>query len=224
MTEAGPDAPPEPAARRRLDAAGGLILPGLVNAHCHGPMVLFRGMADDLPLERWLFDHVFPAEARWVSEAMTELCGLLAAAEMLLSGTTCVLDAYFCPGGMMRAYARAGMRAVVAQGVIDFPAPGVPDPAQNLQVAEEFLTRWRGGHPLVTPALFAHSPLTARPPPLRGWPAWPARPGLPWHIHLAETRAEVARYAGAIRRHPRPPPSPAWVPGGLGGGGARRLG
>ena len=78
-----------------LDAQGGLIMPGLVNAHCHAAMVLFRGLSDDMALADWLNKVMFPAEARWVDENVVELCTLLAAAEMLLSGTTCVGDAYF---------------------------------------------------------------------------------------------------------------------------------
>lgn len=182
----------EPPARR-LDARGGLVIPGLVNAHCHGAMVLFRGLADDLPLMKWLNEHIFPAEARWVDQEMVELCTLLAAAEMLLSGTTCVGDAYFCAGGAARAYQRAGMRAVVAQGVIDFPAPGVPDPEDGLRVAREFVEEWQGRSPLIRPALFAHSLYTCSPDKLRGVAALARELGVAWFTHLAETREEVAQ-------------------------------
>jgi len=185
-----------------LEAEGGLILPGLVNAHCHGPMVLFRGLADDLPLETWLFQHIFPAEARWVDPAMTELCASLAAAELLLAGVTTVCDAYFCAEGMARAYARAGLRAVVAQGVIDFPAPGVPDPARNLAVAREFVAAWQDRSPLVTPAIFAHSPYTCGPETLRGCAALARELACPWFIHLAESQVEVATL---IERHGQTP-------------------
>lgn len=186
----------------RLDAGGGLIMPGLVNAHCHAPMVLFRGMADDLPLAVWLGEHMFPAEGRWVNEEMTELCGLLAAAEMLLSGTTCVGDAYFCAGGAARAFERAGLRAVVAQGVIDFPAPGVPDPARNLAVARDFVQSWQDRSPLVTPAIFAHSPYTCGSETLRGCADLARELGCPWFIHLAESPAELATLA---ERHGQTP-------------------
>ena len=186
----------------RLEAEGGLILPGLINAHCHGPMVLFRGVADDLPLETWLFQHIFPAEAQWVDPEMTELGAGLAAAELLLAGVTTVCDAYFCAEGMAKAYARAGLRAVVAQGVIDFPAPGVPDPARNLAVAREFVTSWRGRSPLVTPAIFAHSPYTCGPETLRGCAALARELDCPWFIHLAESQAELATLA---ERHGQTP-------------------
>ncbi len=190
VTYAGPPRP-APWSGPRLGAGGGLIMPGLVNAHCHGAMTLFRGLADDVPLATWLERYIFPAEARLVNPEMTEVCTLLAIAEMLLSGTTCVGDAYFCMEGAARAYREAGMRAVLAQGVVDFPAPGVADPGDNLAVARRFLRSWQGVSPLVTPALFAHSVYTCSPATLRGVAELAAELGVPWFIHLSETREEV---------------------------------
>jgi 5-methylthioadenosine/S-adenosylhomocysteine deaminase len=175
----------------RLDAGGGLIMPGLVNAHCHAAMVLFRGLADDLPLMAWLTEHMFPAEAQWVNDEMVELCSLLAAGEMLLSGTTCVGDSYFCAGGAVRAFSQAGMRAVVAHGVIDFPAPGAPDPDQGLDVARKFVEKWQGKSPIVQPGIFAHSPYTCSPDKLKAIAGLAQELGVPWFTHLAETKSEV---------------------------------
>jgi 5-methylthioadenosine/S-adenosylhomocysteine deaminase len=174
-----------------LDAGGGLVMPGLVNGHTHGAMTLFRGLADDLALESWLTDHIFPAEARWVNPEMVELCTLLAAGEMLLSGTTTVCDAYFCVEGAAKAYVQAGMRAVVAQGVVDFPAPGVPEPGKKMDVCRRFLEDWQGASPLVHPALFAHSAYTCSPATLRQVSALAREMSVPWFIHLGETRQEV---------------------------------
>lgn len=189
----------------RLDAGGGLIMPGLVNAHCHAAMVLFRGLADDLPLMTWLNEHMFPAEATWVNDEMVELCSLLAAGEMLLSGTTCVGDAYFCAGGAARAFERAGMRALVAHGVIDFPAPGAPDPEQGLQVARKFVENWQGKSNLVKPAIFAHSLYTCSPEKLKAVAALARELEVPWFTHLAETQSEVSQitemYAETPARH-----------------------
>ncbi|MCB2227216.1 MAG: amidohydrolase [Desulfarculaceae bacterium] len=185
------DAPPSPGAEE-LDAGGGLIMPGLINAHCHAAMVLFRGLADDLPLDVWLNQHMFPAEAQWVTEEMTELCSRLAAAEMLLSGTTTVADSYFCASGAARAFASMGMRAEVAQGLIDFPAPGVPDPAQGLAVCREFVEQWQGAHRLITPAVFAHSSYTCSPRTLGEASALAQELGVRLYTHLAETASEVA--------------------------------
>ena len=196
VTYAGPaGAAPETPGAQRIDAGGGLIMPGLVNAHCHGAMVLFRGLADDLPLERWLGEHIFPAEAAWVDEAMTETCTRLAAAEMLLSGVTTVGDAYFCAAGSARAYQAAGMRAVVAQGLIGFPAPGAPDPARGLEVCREFVQAWQGVSPLITPAVFAHSPYTCPPRTLGEAAELCGELGCRFYTHLAETAGEVASSA-----------------------------
>ena len=189
---AGPadQCPPGPW-NQKLDAQGGLIMPGLVNAHCHSPMVLFRGLADDLPLEDWLTQHMFPAEARWVTPDMTELCSQLAAAEMLLSGTTCVGDSYFCAAGAARGLHQAGLRAVAAQGVIDFPAPGVPDPQQKFSAVRDFVDQVRDLAPLVTPAIFCHSAYTCSPDTLVQAAELAADLNLNWYTHLAETQAEV---------------------------------
>lgn len=174
-----------------IDANGGLIMPGLINTHCHGPMTLFRGLADDLPLEAWLNEHMFPAEAMWVTEEMTEQCTLLACAEMLSGGITTVCDTYFCMNGAAKAYDRAGMRAVVCHGVIDFPAPGIPDPAKKMDVVEEFVLRWKGKSPLITPGLFAHSTYTCSSFTLRTVANLAAKLGVMWQTHLSETGPEV---------------------------------
>ncbi len=179
-------------ARRELDAAGGLIMPGLVNAHCHGAMVLFRGMADDLPLEQWLQNVMFPTEAAFVTEDMVNACCRLAAAEMLLSGTTCVGDAYFCMNGAVPAYEESGMRAVLSQGVIDFPAPGVPEPSQRLVVAREFIENWQGKYSRIIPGVFAHSPYTCSADTLTGAADLAVGLDAPFFTHLAEIQSENA--------------------------------
>jgi 5-methylthioadenosine/S-adenosylhomocysteine deaminase len=178
--------------REVINGGGGVVLPGLVNGHCHAAMTLFRGLADDLPLMSWLQDHIFPAEARSVNPEMVYWCSRLAAAEMLLSGTTCVADGYFCMDEAARAFAETGLRAVAAQGVIDFPAPGVPDPAENIAAAARFLDRWLGRDPLVTPAIFAHAPYTCSNRTLRAAKDLAVSRGVPFFIHVAETQGEQA--------------------------------
>lgn len=193
ITAIGPmDELAEVRAGQVLDARGGVVLPGLVNGHCHAAMTLFRGLADDLPLMTWLNDHIFPAEARTVNPEMVYWCTRLAAAEMLLSGTTTVADGYFCMDEAARAFSDAGMRAVVAQGVIDFPAPGVPDPAGNITAAARFVDGWQGRDPLITPAVFAHAPYTCSQQTLRAAKELARSRGVPLFIHLAETRDEQA--------------------------------
>ena len=179
------------AGQREIDAEGGLIMPGLVNGHCHGPMVLFRGLSDDLPLEKWLFEVMFPAEAKWITDETTHLGTLLAASEMLLAGVTCVQDSYFCMNGVARAYQEAGMRAVLGHAVIDFPAPGISDPSRKIKIVGDYVRAWQGVDPLITPALFAHSIYTCSPETLEAAAGLAQDAGCLWFTHLSETRAEV---------------------------------
>jgi 5-methylthioadenosine/S-adenosylhomocysteine deaminase len=185
-----------------LDGQGQLAMPGLINAHCHAPMTLFRGLADDLDLATWLHGHIFPAEARTVNPEMVYWCAQLAAAEMLLSGITTVADGYFFEDAVARACAEVGLRCVAAQAVIDFPAPGVEDPKQNIAVAERFLDRWQGRHPLVTPAVFAHAPYTCGNQTLQRAKALARAYRAPLFLHAAETRTEQAQIAQPLAATP----------------------
>lgn len=196
------DLPALPGADRIIDAAGNLLMPGLVNCHSHGAMILFRGLADDLPLMTWLNEHIFPAEARLVDAEMVYWCSKLAAAEMIMGGTTTVADAYFYEDAAAKSFCEAGLRAVAAQGIIDFPAPGMPDPTQNIAAAANFLSAWQGKTPLLTPALFCHSPYTCGPETLQRAKALAREAGSLFFIHLAETREEVAQL---MEQHGRTP-------------------
>jgi 5-methylthioadenosine/S-adenosylhomocysteine deaminase len=181
-----------PAARESLDARGDLVLPGLVNTHCHAPMVWFRGLADDLPLQQWLREFIFPAEGGWLDADKVYRGTLLAAAEMIRGGITTVADGYFFEAEVRRALNDAGLRAVVAQGVVDFPAPGVPDPARNLAVAAEFLDSGEAYRDRLTSAIFCHSPYTCGPETLQKAKDLARARGARFFLHLAETREEVA--------------------------------
>ncbi|HEY9073458.1 MAG TPA: amidohydrolase [Desulfobaccales bacterium] len=186
---AGPDLP---VARQSLDLHGSLVMPGLVNTHCHAPMVWFRGLADDLPLQSWLQDFIFPAEGAWLNAERAYWGTLLAAAEMIRGGITTVADGYFYASEVRRALAEAGLRAVAAQGVVDFPAPGVPDPRNNLQVAADFLDTGAEFSPQgVTSAIFCHSPYTCGAETLARAKELSRARGVPLFLHLAETAGEV---------------------------------
>ena len=177
-------------AAERIDAAGAILLPGLVNAHTHLPMTLFRGLADDLPLERWLNDFIFPAERLILDPETVHAAALLALAELALSGTTTCCDGYFHADAVAEAVLASGLRAVVGQGVIDGPAPGVPDPSQNLAAAEAFCDRWEGRSPRVRPSVFCHAPYTCSEKTLAGAKRLCAARGLLFQTHAAETRRE----------------------------------
>jgi len=184
---------PLPLATERIDAQGGIVMPGLVNTHTHLPMTLFRGLADDLPLLTWLNEHIFPAEKKSLCPESVYAGALLACAEMLLSGTTCCCDGYFYEDDAAKAIAVSGIRAVAAQGVIDFPAPGVPDPSLNVQVASEFVDKWQGACPTISPSIFCHSPYTCSSETLKTAKKASRAKDVLFQIHVAETKNERER-------------------------------
>jgi 5-methylthioadenosine/S-adenosylhomocysteine deaminase len=174
-----------------IDAKDAIVMPGLVNAHTHAAMTLFRGLADDLPLKQWLFEKIFPAEAKFLNPDTVYWGSLLGCLEMIASGTTCISDGYFFQDETVRAVHESGLRGLIAQGVIDFPAPGAPDPKKNLKSARGFIERWLGFSALITPGIFCHSPVTCSEETLKG--AWEISRSfdLPLQIHLSETSDEV---------------------------------
>jgi 5-methylthioadenosine/S-adenosylhomocysteine deaminase len=178
-------------ARQILDARGGIVMPGLVNAHTHLPMSLFRGLADDLPLEQWLNEHIFPAEAAHVSPDSVGLGTRLSVAELLLGGTTTCCDGYFLAHWIAEAVEETGLRAVLGQGVIDFPAPGVPDPKDNIRAAKEFVSTWQGRSAVIHPSIFCHAPYTCSAETMQAAKQAAEELGSFFQIHAAETEAEA---------------------------------
>jgi 5-methylthioadenosine/S-adenosylhomocysteine deaminase len=190
IREGVPDTIPSQGAQI-IDATNAIIMPGLVNAHGHTAMTIFRGLADDLPLKQWLFEKIFPAEAKHLSPETVYWGALLGCVEMIASGTTTVSDGYFYQDATVRAVHKAGLRALVAQGVIDFPAPGVPDPRENLRVGKQFIEKWLDFSDLITPGLFCHSATTCSEKTLRAAMEISTSFSLPLQIHLSETPEEV---------------------------------
>ena len=179
-----------PDADEIIDAGGGLVMPGLINTHTHLPMTLFRGLADDLPLDIWLNEHIFPAESNHINPERVRWGSLLACAEMMLSGTTTCCDGYFYEDMVAGAVHKSGIRAVLAQGVIDFPAPGVPDPKNNLKIPAAFIAGWQNRTSLINPSVFCHSAYTCSAETLKAAKALCAAGGLLFQIHVAETQNE----------------------------------
>ncbi len=177
-------------AARTIDAAGHLLLPGLVNGHQHAPMSLLRGIADDLELMEWLRSYIFPAEAKNVDPDFVYWGTLLAAAEMIRTGTTTYADMYYFEGSVAEATARIGMRGVLGETIIDFPSPDYPDPQEALAGTRDYLSQWKD-HPLVTPAVAPHSPYICSTETLKSSQKLAEEFDVPLLIHLAETEDEV---------------------------------
>ncbi len=182
---------PLPDAQQTVDARGGIILPGLVNTHTHAPMALFRGLADDLPLMTWLNEYIFKAESRWLNPETVYTATLLSCSEMLLSGTTTLCDGYFFEDSVAQAVQASGMRAILGQGIIDLPAPGVPEPAQNVAEALRFIKKWQGRSAMIRPSLFCHSPYMCSQETLRQARRVADETASLFQIHVAETQGEA---------------------------------
>ena len=178
-------------AKKVIKATDKLVMPGLINSHTHAAMSLFRGLADDLPLDKWLNTYIFPVEKAFVNEEFTYWGTLLAGWEMITSGTTCFADGYFCEDAAVKACLDLGIRGFLAQGIIDFPAPGVPDFKKNIFYAEQFLKKWQGVSELITPAIFAHAPYTCSDKTLKFAKRLANDYQIFFFIHVAETKWEV---------------------------------
>jgi 5-methylthioadenosine/S-adenosylhomocysteine deaminase len=168
------------------------LIPGLVNAHTHAAMALMRGLADDLPLMRWLNEHIWPVEARHVTPDFVRDGTLLACAEMLRGGTTCFNDMYFYPEAALAAVRAAGMRAALGMIVVDFPTPYASDADDYLQKGLALRDRYRDD-PLVSFCLAPHAPYTVSDESFRKVAVLAAELDVPVHIHLHETQDETDR-------------------------------
>jgi 5-methylthioadenosine/S-adenosylhomocysteine deaminase len=177
-------------ARETIDAGGQVVMPGLVNTHTHAPMVLFRGLADDLALMDWLQHYIFPAEAKVVSPEFVRAGTRLAALEMIESGTTTYADMYYFEEEIAAVTKAAGLRGVLGQTIIQFPVADAKTPAEGLARTGRFLKAF-AGDPLITPAVAPHAMYTLDTATLQAARRLADDAGAPVLIHLAETRDEV---------------------------------
>ncbi len=174
---------------RKLDSTGCLVLPGLVNGHAHTGMSLLRGIADDLPLESWLREHIFPLERKWVSPEFTYWGTLLASAEMIRSGTTSFNDMYFFQDSSARASTEAGLRMVAGQTLVeesDVDKTGV-DPIKNFERFLEAVAEY----PLVTPRIAPHAVYSVSMATWKKIISFCRSSKLGVHTHLSEVQSEV---------------------------------
>jgi 5-methylthioadenosine/S-adenosylhomocysteine deaminase len=180
----------EYSAQETIDCNHKILMPGLINAHTHVPMTLLRGLADDLRLDVWLMGYMMPVEREFVSPEFVRLGTLLACAEQIRSGVTTFNDMYYFEEDVAKAAADAGMRAVCGQTVMKFPAPDAASYEDSLQMAREFIERWKD-HPLIVPAVAPHAPYTCTAEILRATADLAKEFDVPLHTHLAETAFEV---------------------------------
>lgn len=177
-------------ARETVDLPQHAVIPGLINAHTHSPMSLFRGLADDLPLMDWLNHHIWPAEAKWVGPEFVRDGSNLAMAEMLKSGTTCFSDMYFFADDTAHAALAAGMRAVIGLILVDFPSGYAASPDEYLHKGIQLHDALKHNR-LVKTAFAPHAPYTVSDGPLERLRLYADELDIPIHMHVHETAHEV---------------------------------
>jgi 5-methylthioadenosine/S-adenosylhomocysteine deaminase len=176
-------------AKTLVDASGKLVIPGLINGHTHIPMTLMRGLKDDVTLDDWLRKFIFPAEARNVTEEYVRWGSRLALAEMIRSGTTTFVDMYYFEDAVAEETKAAGLRAVLGETWIDFPAPDNKNEAEMAAYTEKFIMKWQGDS-LIHAAVAPHSIYTCSEKTLRDAAALARKYHSAILIHLAEMRKE----------------------------------
>src|SRR5580765_2765021 len=175
--------------KQRLDRPEAILAPGLINTHTHAAMSLFRGIADDMNLQDWLTKFIFPAEAKNVDREFVRWGTRLALLEMALSGTTTYTDMYYFEDTVAEVTKEAGLRGVLGETVIGFPAPDFKTPQASLAGTETFLKRF-GNDPLIVPAVAPHAIYTVPDDVLKASRALADRYRKPLIIHLSETKME----------------------------------
>src|SRR5450631_1750986 len=172
------------AAAQTIDATGRLVLPGFINGHTHVPMTLFRGLHDDVTLNDWLYKYIFPAEAKNVNEEFVRWGTRLAAAEQIRGGVTTFADMYYFEDAVAEETKAAGMRGVLGETFIDFPAPDNKTNAAMLAYTEKFLQKWQGD-PLIHAAPAPHSIYTCSKKTIQDAAALARKYHAPFLMHVS---------------------------------------
>lgn len=172
-----------------IDGQRSIIMPGLVNGHSHAAMTCFRGIADDLKLEDWLNNYIFPAEAKNVNEELAYWGSLLACVEMIKSGTTTFCDMYIFEDEAANAAKRAGMRCLVGEVLFDFPSPNFKTPAEGLRYTQTLIEKW-SDDPLVNILVEPHALYTCSPGLLKEAKTLADHYKVPVGVHFLETKFE----------------------------------
>lgn len=187
-------------ASKTLERPFGLVMPGLINAHTHAPMTLFRGVADDLPLATWLEEHIFPREAK-LTPGLIELGTELACAEMIRSGTTAFVDMYLFEDAIASVVDRVGMRAWLGEGIFDFATPAFKNGEEALKETERLLSKWQG-HNRIVITVDPHTPYTCAQELLQKSVRFASEHGCVLVTHVAETDWEYGFVKGKTALSP----------------------
>ena len=176
-------------AKKTVDAKGGIVMPTFFNGHTHSAMSIFRGIGNDLPLDSWLEDHIWPAEAKYANPENVFLGSMVSALEMIRCGTGIFVDMYFHQEETLKACEKLGIRVVLGEGILDFPTPNKKAPREGLRYTEYLWNKYKD-HPLVRISVPAHSPYTCSPDVLKEVGTLARQLDIPATIHLAETAWE----------------------------------
>jgi 5-methylthioadenosine/S-adenosylhomocysteine deaminase len=176
-------------ASQTINSIGRLVMPGFINGHTHVPMTLLRGLHDDVTLNDWLYKYIFPAEKMNVTEDFVRWGTRLAAAEQIRGGVTTFADMYYFEDAVAEETKAAGMRAILGETFIDFPAPDNKNEAEMLAYTEKFLKKWQSD-PLIHAAPAPHSIYTCSQKTLQDSAALARKYRAPILIHTAEMKKE----------------------------------
>lgn len=184
-----------------ISGDGKVLLPGLINTHTHAAMVYFRGMADELPLNEWLNNHIWPSENRWLCPEFVADATELACLEMVRGGITTYQNMYFYENAAGKATKEIGMRGVLGSGILEFPTAFTKNADEYLNKAKQFALDWEGDE-LITPCIAPHAIYTCSPETLKKSKALAEKLYIPIHIHLSETKREVNEVMVRFKKKP----------------------
>lgn len=170
-----------------------ILMPGMVNLHAHIPMTLFKGVSEDLPLEKWLHERIFPLEAKFISSEMACICGMWGMAELLRSGVTTFSDMYFFEESVAKAATKINIKAFIGEGVINFPSPAGKTPEETIEYTKYLAEKYKND-PFISVAAAPHSPYLTDESYLLKLKEISDNYSIPFHIHMAESQFEVETY------------------------------
>jgi 5-methylthioadenosine/S-adenosylhomocysteine deaminase len=183
------------------DANGKWLMPGFINTHTHLPMTIFRGIADDLPFDQWLFKKIWPAEKKFLNHESIRIGSELGVLEMIQSGTTTFNDMYFFSHTIAEVVEKAKIRGFIGESVVDFPTHTYANLEEALSLNVDLAEKYND-HPYVRPSISAHAPYSCSPETLQEVKAVADRFKMVYNIHISETKKEVEESIEKVGKRP----------------------